>query len=106
MTLDVYDRAPETKSGIPHDAVVTHGDLMRLFEAFKADNDARIATLDRKGTTDVVAEEKLARINAALDAQQKRLDDLALKAARPALDAERKAATDAGAREHKAAFDA
>lgn len=29
----------ETKAGIPHDAVVTHGDMMRAFEAFKETND-------------------------------------------------------------------
>ena len=47
----------ETKAGIPHDAVVTHGEMMRAFEAFKETNDERLA----KRGADVVLEEKLAR---------------------------------------------
>ena len=61
----------ETKAGIPHDAVVTHGELMRAFEAFKETNDERLAALERRGGADVLIEEKLARIDAALDAQQR-----------------------------------
>jgi HK97 family phage major capsid protein len=90
----------ETKAGIPQDAVVTHGELMRAFEAFKEANDERLA---RRG--DAVLEDKLARIDAAIDAQAKKLDELVLKAARPALDPERAVASTA-ALEHKAAFEA
>ena len=32
----------ETKAGIPLDAVVTHGEMMRAFEAFKETNDQRL----------------------------------------------------------------
>ena len=92
----------ETKAGIPHDAVVTHGEMMRAFEAFKETNDERLARRD----ADVVLEEKLARINATIDAQGRRLDEIALKAARPALGAERSAARGEAALEHKAAFEA
>jgi predicted phage gp36 major capsid-like protein len=75
------DTGLETKAGIPDDAVVTHGDLMRAFEAFKETNDERLARRD----ADVVLEEKLARIGATIDAQTRRIDEIALKAARPAL---------------------
>jgi len=92
----------ETKAGIPHDAVVTHGELMRAFEAFKEANDARAARRDG----DVVLEEKLARIDATVDAQARRLDEITLKASRPALGRERDARMRAGAPEHKAAFEA
>jgi HK97 family phage major capsid protein len=92
------DTGLETKAGIPHDAVVTHADMMRAFEAFKEANDERLARRDG----DVVLEEKLARIGAALDAHGKRLDEIALKSARPALGAERMRS---GAPEHKAAFE-
>jgi HK97 family phage major capsid protein len=88
----------ETKAGIPHDAVVTHAEMMRAFEAFKETNDERLAKRD-----DVVLEEKLARIDRVLDAQGKRLDEINLKAARPALGSER---LRSGAPEHKAAFEA
>ena len=60
MDIDYPDRL-ETKAGIPHDAVVTHGEMMRAFEAFKETNDER---LEQKRDADVVLEEKLARINA------------------------------------------
>jgi len=93
------DTGLETKAGVPHDAVVTHGELMRAFEAFKETNDERLARRD----ADVVLEEKLARIDASIDAQTRRLDELTLKAARPALGSER---VRAGAPEHKAAFEA
>ena len=93
----------ETKAGIPHDAVVTHGEMMRAFEAFKETNDERLDKRD----ADVVLEEKLARIGATIDAQARRLDEITLKAARPALGQETNLArTRAGAPEHKAAFDA
>jgi len=89
----------ETKAGVPHDAVVTHGELMRAFEAFKETNDERLGRRDG----DVVLEEKLARIDAAIDAQARRLDEITLKAARPALGDDRRVR--AGAPEHKAAFE-
>ena len=90
----------ETKAGVPQDAVVTHGDLMRAFEAFKQANDE----LEEKRGGDVVLQEKLARIDAAIDAQARRLDEIALKAVRPALGAER--ARNASSLEHKQAFEA
>ena len=97
------DTGLEIKAGVPHDAVVTHGEMMRAFEAFKDANDER---LDRRDT-DVVLEEKLARIGATIDAQARRIDEITLKAARPALGQESNVArVRAGAPEHKAAFDA
>jgi len=86
----------ETKSGIPADALVTHADMMRAFEAFKEANDQRLAALDKRGG-DPLLEDKVARIDRALDA-------LLLKSARPALGGG--TAGDGTAREHKAAFDA
>lgn len=95
----------ETKSGIPLDAVVTHADMMRAFEAFKETNDQRIALTEKK-SSDVLVDEKLARINNTLDAQARRLDDIALKGSRPALGGDRQAVRSQSAIEHKAAFDA
>ena len=97
--------ALETKSGIPLDAMVTHAEMMRAFEAFKETNDERLA-LSEKRAGDVVLDEKLERINAAMDAQARRLDEITLKAARPALGGERGAVRSAAALEHKQAFDA
>ncbi|HEY1153746.1 MAG TPA: phage major capsid protein [Pseudolabrys sp.] len=96
MTIDTE---LETKSGIPGDSLVTHGDMMRAFEAFKDANDERIAEIDKRGG-DPLLEEKVARIDRAIDT-------LMLKAARPALAAaDARGSTTQAAREHKSAFDA
>jgi len=94
----------ETKAGIPLDAVVTHGELMRAFEAFKEANDERLA-LSQTRAGDVVLKEKLARINHTIDAKARRLDEITLKNARPAMGGERAALRSASALEHKAAFE-
>jgi HK97 family phage major capsid protein len=103
--MDIDRNELETKSGIPLDAVVTHADMMRAFEAFKDGNDERLV-LEQKRAGDVVLDEKLARINATIDAQTRRLDDIVLKAQRPALGGDRHVQRNAAALEHKTAFDA
>jgi hypothetical protein len=47
--LNVY-RHPEleTKAGIPLDAVVTHGEMMRAFEVFKDANDEHPTLADKR----------------------------------------------------------
>ena len=104
MDIDTHTDL-ETKAGIPLDAVVTHGEMMRAFEAFKDANDEHQALSDKR-SGDVVLEEKLARLNSTLDAQARRLDEFALKGARPAIGGERSAVRSASALEHKAAFEA
>lgn len=42
MDIDTSNEL-ETKAGIPLDAVVTHAEMMRAFEAFKETNDLRLA---------------------------------------------------------------
>lgn len=91
----------ETKAGLPQDAVVTHAEMMRAFEEFKEANDQRIADIERRGA-DVLTDEKLARIDKTIDAQGRRLDEIALKNVRPALGSGHARATV----EHKAAFEA
>jgi HK97 family phage major capsid protein len=86
------------------DPAAALADFARTFEAFRQANDERLASLEAKKSPDVLVEERLARIDAALDEAQRRNDALMLKARRPALEA--KAATDPSASEHKAAFDA
>ncbi|NWG24480.1 MAG: phage major capsid protein [Pseudorhodoplanes sp.] len=103
MDIDTLTRAPETKAGALADAAVTHDEMLRAFEAFKEANDERIAAAERK-RADPLLEEKVARIGATLDAQARRIDEMALKGARPPLSREREQAS-AAAREHKAAFE-
>jgi HK97 family phage major capsid protein len=106
MDIDIDDRAPETKAGIAADMYATHDDLMRAFGELKAAQDERIAQLERRGAADVLTQEKAARLDAALDAKLRKLDEASLKAARPALEAKSADAHAADAREHKAAFEA
>jgi HK97 family phage major capsid protein len=105
MDIDVSSHAPEFKAGIAdgraHLDAVTHDDVMRLFEDFKAANDERLSQLERR-SADVVTEDKVERINTALS---RRLDELTLKSARPSL-GQGGAARTHDALEHKAAFDA
>jgi HK97 family phage major capsid protein len=97
LSAGVSDRAPEHKSGVGTDAVAAHDDLMRAFEAFKDDNDRRLDEIEKRGAADVVTEDKVARI-------ERRLDELALKSARPAM-AREGVAREAVGREHKSAFE-
>src|SRR6185312_15086093 len=97
------DTAPEHKSGMA--ARGDYDDFRITFEEFKAANDERLARLEKK-RGDVLLEEKVDRINAALDAQARRMDDLALKHARPVLEGRGRIVSDTTSREHKSAFEA
>ncbi|KQS65052.1 capsid protein [Methylobacterium sp. Leaf361] len=79
-------------------------ELAAAFAAFKETNDARIDRIEGRLGVDVLTEEKLARIDAALDAARTRLDRIALERARPPLGQPDVRETGA-AHEHKAAFD-
>ena len=85
MDIDVHSHAPEIKAGIAGAGAVTHDDVMRLFDEFKSANDDRLEQIERR-SADVVTEDKVERINSALT---RRLDELALKSARPSLGAGR-----------------
>jgi HK97 family phage major capsid protein len=97
MDIDVTDRAPEIKAGISGETYA-HDESLRVFEEYKATNEARLAALEKGRGADPLLEEKMTRLNA-------RMDELTLKSARPALGVEKAAATHQ-AREHKQAFDA
>ena len=59
-------------------------DFLAGFEAFKQSNDERLKGLEKR-SADVLLDEKVDRINKALEGQQRHLDGLMLDAARPAL---------------------
>jgi HK97 family phage major capsid protein len=102
MDYDITDAAPEHKAGFAgRDGF---DELRHIFEEFKSANDERLNDLER-GRGDVLLEQKVDRINVALDAQHRRLDDIALKQARPALEGGRRTPPDAVSREHKSAFE-
>jgi HK97 family phage major capsid protein len=78
------------------------GELMGAFEEFKRTNDGRLSELERRGSADALTEEKLGRLNAALDGAKAAMDRVALERSRPALEAGRPEAGD----EYKEAFSA
>jgi HK97 family phage major capsid protein len=78
-------------------------ELHHAFSAFKDANDERLAQIETRMGADVVTEEKLSRIDQALDETKKRLDRLALDLARPPINGA--AADERNGREHKTAFD-
>ncbi|NVN87019.1 MAG: phage major capsid protein [Rhodopseudomonas sp.] len=103
MDYDIATAALETKAGFAS-AQDAQDELLRSHEDFKSANDERLAAIERR-RADVLLEEKVDRINGAIDARLRRVEDLALKQARPALEG-RRAVSDVSSREHKSAFDA
>ena len=100
--------APEKKSadmGSPamHEVRDAMDDFMTRFDAFKLANDDRLSQVERKLSADVVTTEKVDRLNAALDLQQKTVEGLALSLTRPEIGSA--ASLNPVAREHKAAFE-
>jgi len=94
--------AVETKS-ISDDVASAFEDFARAFEAFKDANDTRLSEIETRLTSDVVTEEKLTRIDAALDDAKRRLDRLTLDRSRPPLGGS-EATRDPAQAEHKSAF--
>jgi HK97 family phage major capsid protein len=95
MDIDIHERAPEQKAGVPAEAIGAE-DVLRIFESYKQENEVRLAELARR-RPDPLTEQKLARMDA-------RLDSLTVQQGRPPLAGE-KALLTHDAREHKAAFD-
>jgi HK97 family phage major capsid protein len=103
VTHDACLPAPEVKSGEPALADA-FDEFRRTFETFKDGNDRRLAEIERKGSADVVTNEKVERLSKALDEQKRAMDQYVLRGRRPPLgfDGPRAAVN----LEHKAAFDA
>lgn len=96
---------PETKA-VSTDAAAAYDELSRTFAAYRAENEDRLRQLETRGHADPLTEEKMQRMDRALDETKRRLDDLTLKNARPALTLQDGAAGQIAHREHKQAFDA
>jgi HK97 family phage major capsid protein len=98
---DFSPTAPEIKATAP-DIAGAFEDFSRTFEAFKDVNDQRLGEIEQRLSADPLTEEKLTRIDAALDTAQRRIDGLVLKSARPKLG--ETSSRDSVHQEHKAAF--
>lgn len=94
------NHAPETKAG--SDLALALDDVRYAFESYRATNDQRLAEMETRSGSDPLTEEKLLRIDAALDESRRRLDRMTLDRSRPALGQD--APRDPFVGEHKAAF--
>ena len=68
----------ENKAASGNDVAGAFDEFMQAFEEFKSTNDERLEQVEKRVSTDVVTEEKLARIN-------KTMDQIVAKSARPPL---------------------
>ena len=73
--MDIETASWKTRPACRADAVVTHGEMMRTFEALQGGERRALDFADERGG-DVLLEEKVARIDAALDAHERRLDEI------------------------------
>jgi len=89
------DTTPLETKGVGGETARAFDEFMEAFEAFKENNNARLAEIEQRGAADVVREEKLARIETTLDT-------LSRKAQRPQLGP---APAPVGDLAHKSAFD-
>ncbi len=85
MTLNNPEPAPETKMGTGGEIAEAFDDFMHAFESFKDANEERLGQIESRMAADVVTEEKMNRINRAVDEQKRHIDTLILKNQRPAL---------------------
>src|SRR5690349_6799904 len=76
------------------------GEFMQAFEEFKRTNDGRLKELEKRGSADVLTEQKVERLNQALDSAKAAIDRASLERARPRLEGGRSDAGD----EYKEAF--
>ena len=101
-------RKPATKAAEPRRVADGIGEafdaFMDGFEEFRSANDRRLAEIERKMAADPLTEDRVERINRALDEQKRHLDQLLLKKARPPLALE--GAGQTAPSEEKAAFEA
>ena len=94
---------PEIKA-FDSDATQMLATLNRQFEAFKNENDFRLAQIEKKRSADVLTEEKLVRMNGALDEAHQRLESALHRVTRPALQGGGEDGFSAEDRRYKSAF--
>lgn len=98
------DPVLETKA-TGNDVAMAFDEFMTAFEAFKAENEARLQEMEQRMSVDVLTSDKLERINRALDANKRRVDELSMKAARPPIGGEgAERASTVNGLQHKSAF--
>ncbi len=79
---------------------------MEAFESFREANDERLTQIEKRMSPDAVTEDKVERIGRALDEQERRLERLTLRQARPPLGGGGLERADERPSEHRQAFEA
>jgi HK97 family phage major capsid protein len=99
--MTTVNHAPETKAA-GADLALAYDDLRYTLDSYRVSNDERLAEIETRRAVDPLTEEKMARMDAALDDAQRKIDRLTLDRSRPALAQD--GARDPVVAEHKAAF--
>ncbi len=100
---DIGSAAAQGLGGNP-ELAAAFDDFIHSFEQFKDANDDRLSQIERRTSADVITEEKVNRIDRAVDENKRHLDQLILKHRRPSLDGN--PAFSPHQLEHKSGFDA
>ena len=74
---------PQTETKMTPELKNAQADFAATFAAFQAANDARLSEIEAKSSVDPLLNEKVDKLNAALDAQTRRIENLTLSRARP-----------------------
>ena len=82
---DIGSAAAQGLGGNP-ELAAAFDDFIHSFEQFKDANDDRLSQIERRTSADVITEEKVNRIDRAVDENKRHLDQLILKHRRPSLD--------------------
>ena len=83
---------PKLETKATGDLQQAKADFAATFAAFREANDNRLAALEAKSSVDPLLTEKVDRLNAALETQTRRIENLTLAQAVPSFAAEAKSA--------------
>lgn len=97
--MNEYNELLETKT---LEGMESFDEFARTFDEYKATNDYRLGALEKSSRVDVLTNEKLQRLDEALDMQKRAMEQLELKQVRPALDG---GVSPLRSLEHKSAFE-
>ena len=86
---------PKLETKTTGDLRQAQADFASTFAAFREANDTRLAALEAKSTVDPLLTEKLNKLDVALDAQTRRVENLTLAHVSPGFSAEAKSADNA-----------
>ncbi len=101
--MTIVTQAPEIKAA-GGDLTLAFEDLRYTLDSYRLSNDQRLAEMETRRGVDPLTEEKMARMDAALDEAKSRIDRLTLDRGRPALGQGQDGPSDPQIAEHKAAF--